>query len=136
MRKFSLLLMTALAVLLSGSAQAQRKPMKPTMAHKPPMAATTTVTGMVKGKPAGKSFTLATSSKTYNVTMAKGGVVKNKATGKFMSLMALTGGSSVTVSGTASGTTLTAKNVTVNRLNGGKRLMKPAKMAPMKHGKM
>ena len=136
MRKLSLLLMSALAVLLSGSVQAQRKPMKPTMGHKPPMAAATTVTGMVKGKPAGKSFTLATSSKTYNVTMAKGGVVKNKATGKFMSISALTGGSSVTVTGSASGTTLMAKNVTVNRLNGGKKMGRTSKMAPMKHGKM
>ena len=137
MRKMTLFAMAALSVLLAGGVQAQKPGMmKPGVTgHKMPMAgATQSFTGMVKGAPAGGSFTLATRKAAYTVTMAKGGRARDKASGKFVGVANIKPGSSVTAVGTVSGTTLTAKSVTVNSSPGGKMTpkMTPGKMAPMK----
>ncbi len=137
MRKISMFAMAALSVLLAGGALAQ-KPGKMTpgvMGHKMPMAGKmVSYTGMVKGAPAGGSFTLATRSASYTVTMAKGGRARDKSTGKFVGVANIKPGSSVTAVGTLAGTTLTAKSVTVNSAPGGK--MTPGKMTPGKMNKM
>ena len=86
----------------------QKKPMRMTM-H----SMVETVTGMVKGKVDGKMFNVANKKGAYEVNASKAKVRMN---GKFISLSALTGGSSISVKGHVMGMKIAASDITVNHL--------------------
>jgi hypothetical protein len=77
----------------------------------------TKISGMVKGSPSGKSFTVGTRKGPVKVD-ASG--AKVRVNGKFAKLDVLTGGTQVNVTGTMSGDTLKAKDVDAHpRKSGG-----------------
>ena len=123
MKKFSGILVLGLSVMLAGSVSAQKKP--DTMQKMPtaPKMATgqkVSYTGTVKDAPTATGFTLMMKKKSVTVTPDKGVTARDQATGKFMAMTAIKPGSRVTVVGTLTGTTLTAKSVTVNAPTGKK----------------
>jgi len=76
-----------------------------------PDAKHTSITGPVKGQPAGKTFVIATRKGTTTVD-ATGAKVRNK--GKFASFDLIKGGTMVTAKGTLQGDTLKAEEVEVH----------------------
>lgn len=68
----------------------------------------TKISGMVKGSPSGKSFTVGTRKGAVKVDASK---AKIRVNGKFAKVDVLTGGTQVNVTGTMSGDTLNATDV-------------------------
>lgn len=92
-------------------------------------------TGLTKGTPSGRTFTLATRKSTYTVDTSKSPIRYH---GRFFPIAKLVGGSSVTVKGHLTGNILHANDVTVNFARGEARPMirKPMighHMVPKKH---
>src|SRR5690349_13127933 len=111
MKKFLLPLFAALSLaLIAGGATAQKgvKPVPASgkMAAQPGAApGVTTVKGIVKGAPTGKTFMIAQGKKTTTVDAAG---AKLRYNGKFFSLDKLTSGSFVSATGALTGTNLKA----------------------------
>lgn len=82
-----------------------------------PAGAVSTVKGIIKGAPAGKTFTVAQGKRTVTVDASKA-TIRSKG-GRFASAAALTPGSYVSVQGTMNGSTLEAKTVEIVRPAGG-----------------
>lgn len=99
------------------------KPAAKAAAH----AGSATVTGMIKGAPAGKTYTIVSgrSSKLVDVGHAR---IRSK--GKFASPAALTPGSFIRATGAMSGTTLEASSVDILRPAGGAHKMAGGKKMP------
>jgi len=75
-----------------------------------------TVTGIIKGAPAGKVYTVVSGKRSMAVDASKA-TVRNK--GKFASPNDLTPGTFIRAQGTLNGTTLAAKSVEIVRAAGG-----------------
>lgn len=106
--------------MLQGGAVAQKKTPPKAGGHtRMPlgvMAAPTHVTGMVKGRPMGSTFTVAPPRKPAVTVDASG--AKFRYRGKFASAAILKPGATVTVTGITSGTGLKATIVNINSLPG------------------
>jgi hypothetical protein len=86
-----------------------------------PAAGTTTVTGIIKGAPAGKTYTVVSGKRTTSVD-ASGARIRSG--GKFASASALAPGSFIRATGSMQGLTLAAKSIDIVRPAGGKRKKK------------
>lgn len=75
-----------------------------------------TVSGIIKGAPAGKTYTVVSGKRTMMVDASKA-QIRNK--GKFASPNDLKGGAYIRAQGTLNGTTLQAKTIEIVRLAGG-----------------
>ena len=95
-------------------------------------AATSTITGSVKGAPTGKTFVVTTASGAVTVDSSKAKFRDAKS--KFVSASKLSAGATVEATGTMSGKTLNASNVKITSLTGDKPAGKMDKMS--KGGKM
>lgn len=107
----------ALSVGMAPPAAAFRlKGMKPAAKSAAHAAVSTTVTGIIKGAPAGTTYTVVSgrSSKTVDTSSAR---IRMK--GKFVSPAALTPGTFVRATGTLNGATLNATSVDILRPAGG-----------------
>jgi hypothetical protein len=93
-----------------------------------PAAAATTVSGIIKGAPAGKMITVVSGKRSTMVDTSHA-TIRNK--GKFASASALTAGTYVRAEGTMAGTSLNAKSIDILRAAGGSK-KNPASM----NGKM
>ncbi len=86
-----------------------------------PAAASTTVTGIIKGAPAGKTYTVVSGKRTTAVDASKATI---RSSGKFAAAAALAPGSFVRATGSLQGATLVAKTIDIVRPAGGKKKKK------------
>ena len=109
----------ALSVGLARPAAALRlKGTKPAAKSAPHAVGMTTVTGIIKGAPAGKTYTVVSGKRSTSVDTSHARI---RSKGKFASPSALAPGAFVRAEGTLSGTTLDAKTVDIIRPAGGGR---------------
>ncbi len=128
-RKVSVLLALALAIAAPSAATAQRSPAPHTGGTNtktaPRAGAKVSYSGPVKGTPTGTTFILALRKGPITVDAAHAQV---RYKGQFAKFELIKGGTFVTVVGHATGTTLQATTITINRLPGEKTTPKNPKM--------
>jgi hypothetical protein len=123
----------ALSVGMARPAAALRlKGMKPAAKGAAQAVGAQTVTGMIKGAPAGKTITVVSGKRTTSVDTSHARI---RSKGKFASPAALTPGSFVRAAGSMNGTTLVATTVDIIRPAGGAKKAAGGKMTGGKKGK-
>jgi hypothetical protein len=123
----------ALSVGMARPAAALRlKGMKPAAKGAAQAVGAQTVTGMIKGAPAGKTITVVSGKRTTSVDTSHAQI---RSKGKFASPAALTPGSFVRAAGSMNGTTLVATKVDIIRPAGGSKKAAGGKMTGGKKGK-